>query len=265
MSAAAADAAAGATPALPDGVRTVREVRSPGKIPLYRQPEWERAYPWLIQATTGRGEDSSDGFDLGLFGDAPVGPVLERWGLVREALGTQRAVHSRQVHGRNISGHEDASPGLLVLDGYDAHWTARAGILLTVSVADCVPIFLVDPGRRRVALLHGGWRGTAAGILARGIEALGGDPADLKLHLGPAICGRCYEVGPEVHAALGLPRPDGKRPVDVRAVQAIQAIQAGIPASSITLSEHCTLCGGGFFSHRAGSSSRQMGVLALCD
>ncbi len=248
------------TPGLPGGVRALRERRAPGPVPLFHHPEWGPEFPWLVQATTGAGEED---FDLGLWGTAPVGAVLDRWRALRQAVGVRGAVHSRQVHGREIVYHDVAPAGLLVVEGYDGHATQQPGVLLTVSVADCVPIFVVDPVRRRIALLHGGWRGTAAGILPRGLAELGGEPGSLRVHLGPAICGRCYEVGPEVHRALGLPIPPDRRPVDVRAVQAAQAVAAGVPPSSITVSEHCTRCGSGFFSHRGGSPGRQMGVLAL--
>ena len=262
----------GATPALPAGVRRVRETRADGAVPVHVHPEWARAFPWLVQGTTGAGaagdgdgldDGLGDGFDLGLFGDTPVGTTLGRWRALREALGVPTAVHSRQVHGREIRIHDDPGPGLVVGEGDDGHLTDRPGVLLTVSVADCVPISLVDPERRRIALLHGGWRGTAAGILGRGLDALGAAPGTVRVHLGPAICGRCYEVGPEVHEALGLPRPPTNTPVDVRAVQARQAVAAGVPADRVTVSEHCTRCGTGFFSHRGGSGGRQMGLLAL--
>lgn len=233
-------------------------------MPVYGHPEWPAAFPWLAQGTTGRGE-GAEPFDLGLFGESPVGPTLARWRALRESLGFASAVHAHQVHGADLLSHDaEPGPGLRITHGFDAHLTSRAGLLLTVSVADCVPIFLVEPERRRVALLHGGWRGTAAGIVARGIERLGGDdPSGLHVHLGPAICGGCYEVGPEVHAALGLPVPEGNTPVDVRSVQAAQAIAAGVPADRVTVSEHCTKCGSGFFSHRGGDAGRQMGVLGI--
>jgi polyphenol oxidase len=141
--------------------------------------------------------------------------------------------------------------------------TGHGRDLLTVSIADCVPISLVDSSSRRIALLHGGWRGTALGILGAGLAHLGGDPSAVHVHLGPAICGRCYEVGPEVHQALGLAVPAAPAPVDVRAVLARQAVDAGVAPGHISVSEHCTRCGDNFFSHRAGSPGRQLGVLGL--
>lgn len=248
-----------APPDLPAGVRTAREQPAPGELPFHVHEGWAERFGWLAQGTTGRAGD----FDLGLFGDVPVARSMARWRALREAAGFPRAVHSRQVHGARVQDHGPGPDGLLVGAGYDGHTTAAPGVLLTVSVADCVPISLVDPVRRRVALLHGGWRGTAAGVVARGLEAMGGDPGALHAHLGPAICGRCYEVGPEVHEALGLPAPDRNTPVDVRAVQARQLVAAGVPAGQVSVSEHCTRCGDGFYSHRGGDGGRQMGVLGI--
>lgn len=264
MTAGRTRAAAPATPAPPDGVRVVREERRDGAVPLHVQPGWRDAFPWVVQGTTGRGEADAP-FDLGLFGDAPAGPVLDRWRRLMAALDGPAAVHALQVHGAAVRRHERPhDAGLLVMHGLDGHATGRPGLLLTVSVADCVPISLVDPEARRVALLHGGWRGTAAGIVTRGLDALAaGDPGRVHAHLGPAICGGCYEVGPEVHEALGLPPPRSNTPVDVRSVQARQLVEAGVPATQVTVSGHCTRCGDGFFSHRGGHAGRQMGVLGI--
>lgn len=261
MTAAARSAGDGTTPRLPDGVVGIREEPAAGAIPLFVHPTWRRELDWVVQGTTGRGTDSSA--DMGLFGATPVVETMRRWRTLRTDLSMRRAVHSLQVHEDRILVHGDGPPGLAVSEGFDGHVTDRSGLLLTVSVADCVPIFLVAPAARRIAILHGGWRGTARRILHAGLDRLSGDSADIHVHLGPAICGRCYEVGPEVHEALGLPAPAGPAPVDVRAVLARQAVDAGVAPDHISISEHCTRCGDGFFSHRAGEPGRQLGVLGL--
>jgi hypothetical protein len=137
-----------------------------------------------------------------------------------------------------------------------------------VTVADCVPVFVVDPHRRVVGLLHAGWRGTAAGILEAGVSLLAGqseaEPGNLLVHLGPAICGSCYEVGPEVHAALGLHEPGTPTPVDLRGLLAEKALDLGVMGANITRSTFCTLCGASpFFSHRGGATQRQVGFLGI--
>ena len=154
-----------------------------------------------------------------------------------------------------------------MVDPCDGHATAAAGLMLAVTVADCVPAFLVAPAQRAIAVLHAGWRGAAAGVLEAGLEALAGvgaAPGDLFLHLGPSICGRCYEVGPEVFTALGLPAPDRPRPLDLRSALAHRAVTLGISPRRVSVSRHCTRCtDSGLFSHRGGDVQRQVGFLAV--
>ncbi len=255
--------------AVAEGIESVAEELVAGAVPLWVHPGWRERFPWLVQGTTGRGADGD--FDLGLSGAQPVGEVLGRWRALLRATGIGTAAHARQAHGAEIWIHRECGgPGVLVMDGFDGHVTDRAGLLLAVSVADCVPVSVVAPELRAVALLHAGWRGTAAGIVERGIRRLVESwqtaPDRLFLHCGPAICGECYEVGPEVHAAVhpDRPSPAAKQPIDVRGAIAARALPEGIPPSQVTTSTHCTRCGPpDFFSHRAGSPARQMGVLGI--
>jgi YfiH family protein len=253
-----------ASPSAPAGIRLVRELAS-GDYPLHQHPDWSAAFPWLVQGTTGRG---ADGLDMGLFGDVPTGLAQARWRRLREVAGMAAAVHARQVHGAALRWHT-AAEGFTVLEGLDGHGTAAAGIVLTVSVADCVPVFLVSVSPRGICLLHAGWRGVAAGVLEAGIDLLGRQlraaPHNLHLHCGPAICGNCYEVGPEVPAALQLAESGDRRThVDLRATIAQRAVRAGLQAANVTLSTHCTRCGDqSFWSHRGGSHQRQVGILGL--
>lgn len=251
-------------------VRTVAERPLPGGVPLWVHPEWEARFPWLVQGTTGRGTEEEP-FDLGLAGAQPVGRVLDRWRALLAATRMRTAVHARQIHEADLWIHRDAgSPGVLVMDGFDGHVTDRRGVLLSVGVADCVPVSVVDAETRVAALVHAGWRGAAAGIVERAVnrivESWQSAPERLWLHCGPAICGACYEVGPEVHAAVNphFPVPSANTPIDVRAAVAERALGLGIPPEQVSVSEHCTRCGApDFFSHRGGSKARQMGVLGI--
>jgi polyphenol oxidase len=254
----------------PTEVRTVAERLRPGDVPLWVQPEWEERFPWLVQGTTGRGS-GSEPFDLGLSGAQPVGQVMDRWRAVLASTGVESAVHARQVHEADIWIHREAGgPGILVMNGFDGHVTDRPGLLLSVGVADCTPVSIVDPQARVVALVHAGWRGTAAGIVERGIhrivESWDSAPERLWVHCGPAICEACYEVGPEVHAAIhpDRPAPDGPANIDVRGAIVERALGKGVPAAQVSVSEHCTRCGPpDFFSHRGGHKGRQMGILGM--
>lgn len=244
--------------------RIIREQPVDGDIPLYVHEDWRTRFPFLVQGTTGRGDTD---FDLGLFRDNTVGSAMERWRALRGATRMPTAVHARQVHGARVLTHASLPPGLLIADDADGHVTTTSGILLTISIADCVPTVIVAGTTRAIGALHAGWRGVAAGVLEAGIDALGAlgaAAATLWVHFGPAICGRCYEVGPEVHEALGLARPAVNTPVDLRAVLAERARRAGVPDEQISTSGWCTRCDSDrFFSHRGGSGGRQMSVIGM--
>ena len=247
----------------------VAERRAPGQVPLWVHPGWAERFPWLAQGTTGRGE--GEPFDLGLSGAQPVGTVLDRWRHLLAATGMHTVAHARQRHGVELWVHrERGAPGVVVMDGFDGHVTDRPGLLLAASVADCVPVFVVAPEHRAVAMVHAGWRGVAGGIVERAvnrlIESWMAPPETLWVHCGPSICGACYEVGPEVHEAVhpDRPPPSENTVIDLRAAIAARVTALGVPAAQLSVSAHCTLCGDpDFFSHRGGAPERQMGVLGV--
>ena len=237
-------------------------------VPLYLVADWADRFPWLLAGITHAGSDP-DPFDLRLFGE-PASPLATgRWKDLLRASAFETIVYARQVHETRIVVHDGVGKGVREeAGGADGHATADPGVLLAVTVADCVPIYLLDSNARAVALLHAGWRGSSAGILPHGItlfeQRWGFDPGRLLVHLGPAICGACYEVGPDMFRALGLEVPPRAAPVDLRAVLARQARAAGVPPESITVSGLCTLCGtGNLFSHRGGRSERQVAILGI--
>jgi copper oxidase (laccase) domain-containing protein len=126
----------------------------------------------------------------------------------------------------------------------------------------------VDPDARVIALLHAGWRGTAARILARGVEAMmahGALPDRIAMHAGVGICGDCYEVGREVLEGCGLEAAgEGPWRLDLRDVLASQARALGI--GQVTSSGHCSAHDGGlFFSHRRsrGNDGRMVAYLGI--
>lgn len=195
---------------------------------------------------------------------APVGEVMSRWARLQEELSekSRRIVIGTQVQGVTVLTHSGGWEGLLRTGEADGHIAAERGIALTVSIADCVPIFMAHPSGV-VGILHSGWRGTVARIIdagLRGFARLSIPPDELKVHLGPAICGRCYEVSAEVRAELtGQPvnRPGN---VDLRSLIAEHARDAGV--LDVSVSADCTKCDNDkYFSHRAGDTGRQLGVI----
>jgi YfiH family protein len=108
----------------------------------------------------------------------------------------------RQVHGTRVVTAEAAGDP----PEADGMATARPGTTVGIVTADCAPVLLLAPARRVAAAVHAGWRGAAAGIVARALShlraAFGVEPGELEACVGPAIGPCCYEVGPEVRAAF---------------------------------------------------------------
>ena len=134
----------------------------------------------------------------------------------------------------------------------DAAVAAAPGWVLGVKTADCLPVLLVDPRRQLVAAIHAGWRGTAAGVAARAVDALvahGSRPEHMVAALGPGIGPCCYEVGEELRAAFGprgaaffRPGPNGRPHLDVRAANVRQLLEAGLLPETIHHVADCTRC-----------------------
>ena len=205
--------------------------------------------------------------DYGLADPMADQRALERWhALNHELIGSVPSVptlaSARQVHGTTMIEHADSTPGWLRVENADGHVALSRGMALAVTVADCVPVFIAHPSGV-VALLHAGWRGTAAGFVRKAVarlRALNFESADLAMYLGPAICGRCYEVNPDVFEQLTGWQTVRHRHVDLRALLAEQAKEAGV--RRVSASPFCTRCDNDrFFSHRAGDSGRQIGVI----
>lgn len=249
---------------------TISEVILAGPIPRAEVPGWREKYGVVAGITR-------KPYDLGLWNENPVGEVSTRWREFRRAeAGFSKYVLGDQVHGTEVASHEsrvspdrthDLRPATFSqLEGIDGHITSDLGTMLCVTVADCTPVYLLALDRASgrplsVALLHAGWRGTAGGILKKGVEALLAASSSRRLvaHLGVSICASCYEVGPEVFDAMHLPRPatrDQKGPLDVRAVLAKQAESLGV--DEVTVSSHCSRHGEGWYSHRGGEKGRMV-------
>jgi polyphenol oxidase len=228
------------------------------EVPKEVIPDFES---WGVTAFT----TTRDAGSFGLSSSEPVSEVMGRWSALQRELWerARRLVSIRQVHGTRLLVHTGGWEGWLRAgEEADGHIAAEKGIALAVGIADCVPVFIAHPSGI-VALLHSGWRGTAARFTTEAIAALaryGLAPDELAMHLGPAICGRCYEVSADVREQLtGQPATRAGN-VDLRSLIAEHAAEMGV--QKITMSSSCTRCDNDrFFSHRAGDAGRQIGVI----
>lgn len=151
----------------------------------------------------------------------------------------------KQVHGSTV-----VSPPWTNPPEADGGVTGDAGSLLAIETADCLPILIVDPIRRRVAAAHAGWRGTALGVAqktARVLIETGSRPEDLLAALGPAIRSCCYEVGQDVEEAFGpgaatffVPGRLARKHLDNIGANRAQLEAAGLAPEHIDCVDLCT-------------------------
>lgn len=138
----------------------------------------------------------------------------------------------------------------------DAAVTATPGCVLAVRTADCAPVVLL--GRAAVGVVHAGWRGLEAGVVAAAVEAMAalGDPPPVA-HLGPCIRPGCYEFdGPELAGLVARFGPAvrgtttwGTPALDLPAAVRAALVVAGV--DEVHDDAGCTACDGRWFSHRA--------------
>jgi YfiH family protein len=212
--------------------------------------------------TTRRG-GVSDGpyasLNLGRWTDDDADAVQRNREILAATVGVSldAVVQGRQVHGARVERRSAAQPALNEADGQA---TAAPGLAALVLTADCLPIALIGAGA--VAMLHAGWRGLAAGVVENGVKGLRelGDDGPLYAAIGPGAGGCCYEVGPDVHAALGRPPASGR--IDLKAIARERLAAAGV--EQVHDVGVCTICAAPdlFFSHRrdGGGTGRQAGV-----
>ncbi len=188
-----------------------------------------------------------------------------------EGLGVprERVFAVRQVHSRRVIVVESQDPSLLVRAEADGMVTRRRDILLSVTVADCLPILLRDRATGAFGLVHSGWKGT--GIVVDALHVMestwGTRPADVEVTIGPGIGACCYAVPAERVARFaqefgassvvrpgGAARPgDAARPdgaaqpagdaqprLDLRAANVALLQAAGV--DDITVVSDCTGC-----------------------
>jgi YfiH family protein len=216
----------------------------------------------------GVSESPYDTLNLGVLTGDSREAVIENRARLATALGLvpDRVLMGLQVHGSEVLGHQSgqqpspyAHPGSPLLEA-DGHFTTRPGLAPLVLVADCLPVALAGPAG--AAMLHCGWRGLAAGIVARGIELVRAEAAAI----GPGIGACCYEVGPEVlEPFVGLGDGIAKgRMLDLAEVVRRQLAVAGV--ERVESAGLCTSCEAAlFFSHRRDGerSGRQGGLVWL--
>lgn len=268
----------------------------------YLQFEHLAAVPGIVHAVFTRRRGFSDGHFTGLNASAVTGDnpdtVARNMAAIVSAI-TLPLVATKPVHGADValvrreSSNEWSENWLdpfrrrLRTIPADIMLTDQPGFALCWAYGDCAPVLLVDPEHQAVALVHAGWRGTAAGVVSKAIQAMatqfGSQPGKLLAGLGPAIGACCYEVDEKVRGAFAqhalawecaefVERVPGHRRatglfLDIAVSNYRQLLASGIRAEHIEASGYCTGCRTDlFYSHRCEPwpSGRFAVAIGLC-
>lgn len=186
-------------------------------------------------------------------------------------------IHPRQCHGREVLWNPD--PDLASRLQADGVLTDRANLLAVVTVADCLPIWIVDREQDIAGVIHAGWRGSVAGIAEEAMQVLisqGSTLKNVEVIIGPGIQKCCFEVGIEVleaihdrfaeEASFVVDQRHGRWHVDLVALNVLQFRRMGLARHQIHPIRLCTRCNySWFYSHRRGDRERMVAFIGRRD
>jgi YfiH family protein len=263
-------------------MKTVKQ----GKI-HYLQPGWVEQGHLVAGFTTRNGGSSRPPFNslnLGYGSDDQRSQVEANRAAVARAfeLEPHLFLTVKQVHGSEILIIDQPNPEVSHFQRVDsdAIITNQRNILIGILVADCFPVILYDRKKRVVAVVHLGWRGTAAGLLGLTINAMkevfGCDTSNLCAAVGPGIAAHSYEVDRPVRdqfrrgtgqwSQIAKEVSLGHWQLDLQKSILLQLDEAGVSRAAVDVVFECTCCHKeAFFSHRRdqGRTGRQMGFALL--
>ncbi len=174
--------------------------------------------------------------------------LCESLGVNADCLAYPEQIHSKIVENCIRPGLHKQVDGLI---------SNEHQCVLSIKVADCIPIFLVEKQTGIIGLIHAGWRGIVQGIAQAGIEMIikqGGDPASLFVLMGPSIRKCCFEVSQDVASKFPqkfvITNSNGNITVDLHKALEAQLISKGVNPVNIIDTQKCTCCSHEMFSYR---------------
>jgi hypothetical protein len=233
---------------------------------------------WFTNRRGGVSEPPYATLNLALHvGDDPAA-VAENRRRLDPVTGGRPVVWMDQVHGRRVAVVDQAPQD--PVPETDALITTAPDLVLAVLVADCVPVMLrgaigegPSAGAPVVAAAHAGRRGLQLGVLEAVVSrmsSMGVQPRALVAELGPAVCGKCYEVPTSMREEVAAVAPaarstarSGRPSLDLRAGLVQQLHALGI--SKVTVDPTCTLESAEHFSHRRDQRTGRTAGLIVID
>lgn len=175
-------------------------------------------------------------------------------------LGFEKVIIPSLTHSSHVEILDDHPCGPIIADGMI---TAKKGVAIAITHADCQATFIVDTRLKTFALIHAGWRGLFGGIYENAISkfiARGSKPVDLALFIGPSL-----GVGASFfdHYLEEIPQKyhhlkQENNTFDLKQIAMIQFLEKGIQPSQIEISPICTFNDTRFFSYRRDKKTDQI-------
>ncbi|MFZ5944122.1 MAG: peptidoglycan editing factor PgeF [Bacillota bacterium] len=238
----------------------------------------------------GRSDTPYDSLNLAFHCGDNFEKVKENRKIFAQAVGipSENIVAADQIHGDNIynAGKLDRGKGALeqetVIKETDALITNEPGVALIAFYADCVPIMLLDPVQKAIAVIHAGWKGTAAKIASKTVEKM---KESFNSNPGNILAGICPSIGP-CHYEVDQPviekiqeshllwtkilnfTGEGKAQLNLWEANRLQLLEAGLTDANISVAQICTFCNPQLlFSYRyySGKTGRLAGLIMLKD
>lgn len=168
----------------------------------------------------------------------------------------KKIVSADIVHGSKIVVVDENSTE--IIDGVDGLITQDSNVLLSITVADCIPVYFYEADRKIIGVVHSGWRGTVAGVIeaaVKAIIALSGDTDKLVVALGPGINACHFEIKSDVLEKFSaypdsIVHRDEKIFIDLKRIIIEQLTNLGIKPTNIENHPDCTMEGDRYFSYR---------------
>lgn len=174
----------------------------------------------------------------------------------RNGIDVKKVITAEIVHGVKIEVVDSSSPGFVLKA--DGLITQDENIFLSVTVADCIPVYLYESEKKIVGVIHCGWRGIVGEIIEKTIEkilSIGGKSENLKIALGPGINSCHFEIKENVLGNFGnypefIIKREDKIFIDLKGIIKKQLVGFGIKIENIENNNECTLENDKYFSYR---------------
>jgi len=162
------------------------------------------------------------------------------------------------AHGKTVVLVNNKNLGQII-SGTDALVTNLTNACLTITIADCVPIFFIDKNHGAIGLAHAGWRGVLQNIVSEVTQTMAreylSNPAEIEVYIGPHLMSCHFEVKADVESkfhefADAIIHHQEKTFIDLQSIIVKQLISAGLQNKNIHRTVECTFCNQDYFSYR---------------